>query len=93
MIYATKIRMKPNCNYSDNLLEIDMIYLTGEVKQEGWYQKEVIHDFIKDKGGQVKVNISPYPLLQPMVSPKGEKYVRSTPNSSGRDNLLALPRG
>ena len=35
---------------------------------------------------------SPYPDLIPVVSSKGEKYVRSEPNDTPRDNLLRLPR-
>ena len=38
-----------------------------------------------------KAAIMPYPDLIPVVSSKGEKYVRSEPNDTPRDNLLRLP--
>lgn len=91
MIYATKIKMKPFCFNSSSLEEIDEIYLTG-CDRPGYYRKSTVHDHVKKNPGSIKVNISPYPNLIPMVSKNGEKYVKSAPNSSGKDNLLALPR-
>lgn len=88
MFYAIKIKMKPYCRYSQNLTEIDSIYL----EDSGWYEKEVIHNFLKDNPGEVAVKIWPYPEVVPAVSYKGERYVKSTPNKYGHDNLLALPR-
>ena len=40
----------------------------------------------------IQVNIRPYPNLIPQLSKNNEKYVKSEPNGSGRDNLLCLPR-
>lgn len=88
---AIKIKMKPGCNYSNNLTEIDQIYLE-DCQEDGYYYKSAIYDFLKSNPNSIQVNIYPYPDLQPVVSQNGEKYVRSEANYTGRDNLLALPR-
>lgn len=86
---ATKIKMKSKCQESNNLCEIDSIYL----KEAGmFYEKEAIHDHLLKYPKSICVNIYPYPLLQPVVSVQGEKYVHSTPDSTQKDNLLNLPR-
>ena len=90
-MYAIRVKMKNNCQLSNNLLEIDSIYLTG-LRNEGYYKKEVIYDYLKNDGQDILVNIRPYPRLQPAVSVNGEKYVRSTGNEYSFDNLLNLPR-
>jgi hypothetical protein len=88
---ATKIKMQSGCGNSDNLLEIDSIYLTG-CDNPGFFKKAVVHDYLKDHPGTIQVNIYPYPNVIPAVSPNNEKYVKSTPNSLSIDNLLCLPR-
>ncbi|ADU26034.1 DUF3892 domain-containing protein [Ethanoligenens harbinense] len=88
---ATKIRMKPGRSSSDELTEIDSIYLTG-CQQVGYYKKEDIHNYLIGRPGNIQVNIYPYPNIVPATSSRGEKYVRSTPDSSLKDNLLNLPR-
>ena len=82
----------PGCSYSRNLLEIDSIYIEG-CTNPGYFKKGVLHDFLKDNPGTIKVKVWPYPDLIPAISIKGEKYVRSTPNDYSHDNLLDLPRG
>lgn len=91
-MYATKIKMMPGCSYSRNLLEIDSIYIEG-CTNPGYFKKDVLHDFLKENPGAIKVKIWPYPDVIPAISIKGEKYVRSTPNDYSHDNLLDLPRG
>ena len=88
---ATKIRMKPYSFQSNDLTEIDEIFITG-CNNPGFFKKEVLHDFLKDNPGSIQVNLYPYPNLIPAVSVNREKYVRSTPNGSIYDNLLRLPR-
>lgn len=88
---ATKIKMKPSCGTSNNLLEIDSVYLTG-MPNEGFYKKEDIHNFLKQYPGNIQVDLYPYPDLIPAISARGEKYVRSEPNNLTQDNLLRLPR-
>lgn len=93
MIKATKIKMKPGCGSSNNLLEIDKIYLEGNIQENGYYYKSAIHDFLKHNTySTIKVNIYPYPVLEPAISQNGEKYVRSKANTIYIDNLLNLPR-
>lgn len=88
---ATRIKMKPGCGSSNNILEIDQIYLEG-CQENGYYYKSAIHDFLKSHPNSIQVDIYPYPDLQPMISQNGEKYVKSEPNYTGKDNLLQLPR-
>ena len=88
---AIKIKMKSGCGQSNNLLEIDSIYITG-CKDERYYKKGDVHDSLVSNPGSIQVNISPYPNLIPMTSSNNEKYVKSTSNSSKVDNLLSLPR-
>ena len=87
---ATKIRMKPGCT-NGGLLEIDEIYVEG-CNNPGFFKKENLHKYLTENPGKIQVNIWPYPDVIPAVSSRGEKYVRSTPNDSTRDNLLDLPR-
>lgn len=91
MIYATKIKMRPGCYNSQSLLEIDSIYLAG-CSVPGFYKKAAVYDFLKENPGQIKVNVWPNPDVVPVMSVRGEKYVRSTPNGYMHDNLLDLPR-
>ena len=88
---ATKINMKSGCGKSDNLLEIDSVYVTG-CTTPGYYKKEVLHDHLKKNPGTIQVDIWPYPNVVPATSVNNEKYVKSSPNSSNKDNLLCLPR-
>ncbi len=91
MMYVTKIKMKPGCAYSNNLVEIDELYITG-CTNPGYFKKGVIHDYVKENPGSIQVDIRPNPNVVAAVSVNGEKYVRSAPNAYGHDNLLSLPR-
>ena len=88
---ATQIKMRPGYGYSQNTKEIDEIYLVG-TSECGFYKKEAVHNHLKEHPGTIQVNIFPYPDLLPATSIYGEKYVRSEPNDTPRDNLLKLPR-
>lgn len=87
---ATAIKMKNGSYYSEDLLEIDKIYL--EHSKDGWYSKAVIHDHVKQHPGDVVVGNNSGPDVIPCISVNGEKYVKSSPNNLKRDNLLSLPR-
>lgn len=88
---ATKIKMKYGCGNSYSCKEIDKIYIDG-CDNPGFFDKAIIHDYVDENPGSIQVNISPYPDLIPAISSNGEKYVRSEPNDTPRDNLLRLPR-
>ena len=88
MMYATKIKMMPGCGNSQKAVEIDEIYIEG-CKDPGFYKKAVLHDYLKDNPGTIKVKISD---LVPATSSRGEKYVRSAPDEYTHDDLLDLPR-
>lgn len=91
MIKATKIKMHKGKEHSNSLTEIELIYLTG-VKQDGWYTKESIYNFIiSNPELSIHVDILPNPKLIAALN-NNQKYVRSEPNNSTHDNLLNLPR-
>ena len=90
-MYAVKIKMKPGCYSSSDLLEIDSVYIEG-CENPGFVKKAVLHDFLKKNPGTIQVKIWPYPNVIPATSSAGEKYVRSSPNDYTHDNLLDLPR-
>lgn len=91
MMYATKIKMMPGCGYSQQLTEIDEIYIEG-CNNPGFFKKATLHDYLKTNSGSIKVNIHPYPEVIPATSSRGEKYVRSSPDEYAHDDLLDLPR-
>jgi hypothetical protein len=91
MMYATKIRMKRNCQTSTRAQEIADIYVDG-CDSPGFFSKEALYDYLVKNPRSIKVGISPYPFLLPAISSSGEKYVRSEPNDTPKDNLLKLPR-
>jgi hypothetical protein len=91
MMYATKIKMKYGCRSSNNLLEIDQIYVVNG-REGNFYKKEILHDYLKNNPNTIKVYIYPFPDLIPEISTRGERYVRSSPNYTSNDNLLSLPR-
>jgi len=91
MMYATKIKMKPGCYNSQELTEIDEVYITG-CDNPGYFKKAVLYDYLMKNPGSIKVDRYPYPNLVPALSSNYEKYVRSTPNGYIKDNLLSLPR-
>ena len=88
---ATKIKMKSGCDTSNHLLEIDEIYITG-CEEEKYYKKASIYDCVKTTPGSIQVDINPYPNLVDALSANEEKYVKSTPDNTTKDNLLNLPR-
>ena len=87
----TKIHMKDGCRYSNNVCEIDSLFIIDCVNP-GFYKKDVVYDYVKKHPGSIYVDRFPYPDIIPVVSVYGEKYVRSEPNDSINDNLLKLPR-
>lgn len=86
-----KIKMKYGCSNSNNVQEIEEIYIDG-CNNPGYFKKSVLYDYLKKNPKSIKVYISPYPDVVPALSSRGEKYVRSEPNDTVRDNLLKLPR-
>lgn len=90
-MFATKLKMKSGCYTSQNLLEIDEIYIEG-CDNPGFFPKGDLHDYVEKHPKSIQVKIWPYPNIIPAISPHGEKYVRSTPNDLTHDNLLDLPR-
>ncbi|MEF9880463.1 MAG: DUF3892 domain-containing protein [Clostridia bacterium] len=90
-MYATKLKMRQGCRNSQDLLEIDAVFIEG-CASPGFYKKESLHDYLKENPNSIQVKIPPYPYVIPATSAYGEKYVRSAPNASTHDNLLDLPR-
>ena len=92
MYLATKIKMKPGCYNSNELVEIDEIFISGADPYQGYHKKEYLHDYLQINPHTIQVDIPPYPYAIPATSSKGERYVRSSPNGNPNDNLLKLPR-
>lgn len=88
MFFATKIKMVKGKEKSNNLLEIDEIFVDGF----GWQKKAFYYDYLSSHLGSILVNIKPFPPLIKQLSVNNEKYVKSKPNKFGFDNLLDLPR-
>lgn len=88
---AIKIKMQAGKSNSNSLVEIDSVYIIG-CQNSGFFKKEMLYEFLKDNPGQIQVDRYPYPDVIPAKSANGEKYVKSSPNSYGIDNLLSLPR-
>lgn len=55
MFYAEKIKMKAGCYFSQQPEEIDEIYIS----EVGFYKKEVIHSYVKEHPGTIRVKIPP----------------------------------
>lgn len=91
MIYATKIRMNYGCYGSYNCIDINSVYLVGE-GFDGFQPKSAVYDYLKVNPNSIRVNHRDKPYLVPVMSVNLEKYVRSEPNNTQSDNLLALPR-
>ena len=88
MFYAQKIKMKKEKDKSNDLLEIDEIFVGGF----GWQKKANYYDWLKKHPESIAENIEPFPKLIEQLSVNQEKYVKSKPNKYGYDNLLDLPR-
>lgn len=89
MKYAEKIKMIRGKENSNELLEIDEIYVSGI----GWKSKAYYYDYLTMYPNSLAVDIYPYPKLEKQISPNNEKFVKSKPDKYGFDNLLNLPRG
>ena len=91
MIYATKIKMNYGYSNSYNCVDINSVFLVGD-GFNSYQPKSAIHDYLKLHPGTIRVNRGVQPYVVPAVSSRNEKYVRSEPNDTASDNLLALPR-
>lgn len=87
---VTKIKML--VENSQEYEEIDSLYLE-DTKADGFYKKAKVYDYLK-KDDSNKINVEGYPgtFLEPVLSKKDEKYVRSIKNGIVNDNLMKLPR-
>lgn len=88
----TKIRMRQGCKYSQNVVEIDSVYISGNIYSPGYYKKEAVHDYLLKNPGTIQSGIAPWPKVIPAISKNGEKYIKTNANKYGFDNLLSLPR-
>lgn len=83
--------MRYGCYYSDDVLEIDSVYIEN-YNNSGLYSKEDVHDYLIKNPNTIKVGRYPYPEVVPALSVNGEKYIKSIPDNTDKDNLLSLPR-
>lgn len=96
---ATKILMKASCAYSNNLQEIDQIYVDG-CNNPGFFKKEFLHDYVKAHPKSIQVNIRPFPYLVARTSKNGENtllrslmILRMTIFSNYRDTKGGISHG
>lgn len=86
---AIKIKMKRNYGNSENVQDIDSIYIDGT---NIYWKKSELYDYLQKFPKTITVNIPPYSYLIPAMSIQKEKYVKSVADSTQKDNLLMLPR-
>lgn len=91
MIYAKKIKMNYGYANSYNCVDINSVYIVGDGFY-GYQTKGYIYDYLKAHPNSIRVDRGVEPYVVPALSSKNEKYVRSEPNDTASDNLLALPR-
>lgn len=92
-MFATKIKMKTSSGKSNDLLEIDQVHINGNVYfTTGWYTKAFLYDYLKANPDSIQVNLQPFPNIIPALSEKGEKFIKSAPDKTEKDNLLNLVR-
>ena len=86
---AIKIKMKRNYGNSENVQDIDSIYIDGT---NIYWKKSELYDYLQKFPKTITVNIPPYSYLIPAMSIQKEKYVKSVADSTQKDNLQMLPR-
>ena len=62
-MYATKIQMKPGCRTSNNLQEIDSIYIEGYPFYR-FAKKSEVYDYLNQNPRTIQVAIAPYPYVR-----------------------------
>jgi hypothetical protein len=93
MYAVAKIKMNDGHKQSNDLLDIDQLYLDGKGSLAGtWHTKAYLYDYLKINPGSIQISIDPKPFIMPMLSDKGEKYIKSSVDLKKKDYLLSLPR-
>lgn len=87
---ATKLKMKPGCEGSTRLEDIQAIYITGGVRA-GYFPVSSLWDYLDYNPGHVQVNVVSFPSLVPGGTSE-HRYLRSTLSPKGIDYLFSLPR-
>lgn len=87
---ATKRKMKPGCEHSTRLEDIQAIYITGGVRA-GYFSVSALWDYLEYNPGQVQVNVISFPCLLPAGTSE-HRYLRSTLSPKGIDYLFSLPQ-
>ena len=68
-------------------------WINERINVKGITDRDKIHDWIKDEAGEAYI-IDPdgnKSYLIPVISPQGEKYVKTVENETLTDSLLHLP--
>lgn len=92
MNYVVKIEMNDGCDYSLDCQDIKNLLIDLDGTGFKKYSKDYVYDYITKYPKSIAVNVDPYPILIPLVSKNGEKFVKSSPTNYSADNLLKLPR-
>lgn len=89
MIQITAIRMSPPNSDTTHITHVRWVNPTTNVTDD--CRRVVVADWI-DEGGDAYVKVGSDVSRVTTFPLGGEKYLRTTPDSTTRDNLLGLPR-
>ena len=88
---ATKIKMIPGFEHTDETPEIAAIYIE-DCDNPRFYTPAELYEYVKKNPNTIYVDIAPFPKLVPIKSKMHGNFVRSAKNRFERDKLLELPR-
>ena len=79
--------MKYGCSNSNNVQEIEEIYIDG-CNNPGYFKKSVLYDYLKKNPRSIKVYISPYPDVLPAQSSYRLKMAQKVFLTSDNQGIL-----
>lgn len=91
MIRITAIRMSPPSS-SDTTHITHVRWTNPDSGATGDTHRTVVADWIDDENGYAYVQAGSHKSKVTTFRMNGVKYLRTTPDSTKRDNLLSLPR-
>lgn len=92
MHFVTKVRMETFCTDFMDVRQVDELFVLVCGKEEVCLTKEAVYDFLVFQPDSIRVGTFNGPPLKPVMSEKGEKYVRSLDIDCRSDALMGLSR-
>lgn len=87
---ATRIKMKPGCDASTRLEDIQSVYVTGGIRP-GYFDTAVLWDYLDYNPGYIQVNVRGFPNLTAAGQGEG-RHLKSISSPRGIDYLFSLPQ-